>query len=916
MDGQLVGFDAEIAEIDGAVAGAVAGRGRVLVITGPAGIGKTSLVRHARAQARRSGAEVRHASGHELERMHSFAVARQLLEGSSRQPHVGSTAVDGVIERLLREVTCLVWPDPEDARHRPVLVAVDDLQWVDVPSARFVSSLADRVDDLPLVLVLGLRPGEGPEVDALVRRLLGAEHVTPLRPGPLDAEGVEKVLSGHGVGDAEPRLAAAVHAVTGGNPFYTHAVGRLLTAHDHPGPEAVAGLVPDDVLRSVLARLARTADGADALAEALAVLGGDTPLRLVARLAGLDPAHADRVADALATAGILESGEPLRFTHSLVAAAVREAQPAFALSRRHRRAADLLLEEAAAPERVGSHLLEARADKDTTVVLLLREAAGAALHRGDPAAAVTFLERALAEPPEPRLGPDVALELLDARVRSGDRRVLEEVEPLLATLGPGAERARALGMLAALAHHMGDLSQAVTLAQRGLAELPEDERRDGDLLARWLSSAYLHPAHHHEAADVLRTFIAAARDGRSPRSATIAALAAIEATYVEPDEIVHRLAGVAFAQHPLVDDDALGTGIGYAGAALVWTDGFSETTRRMTAAIERATEQGAAVARAIAHHWRGIAAFHEARLDDALTDAEDGAALHDLGWTDSGWSLPLLADVRLMRGEVDLARQTVERAMSMDPGRPDYAQVLESRARLRLAEDLPESALEDALTAGSFFERIYGREPARAFGWRLVASEACLRLDEPEQARAHAVRAVEALRPLGTPRQLAEALTALAQASPDDEAAALLEEALTVLTDSTAQLARIHARLALGAVRRRLGARDEARELLYSAFEAADVAGALPYATQARRELHALGNRPRRAAREGLASLTPSERRVAELVAAGLSNPQVAHHLFLSRRTVESHLARAYRKLNIAGRTELEAVVGPRTDVP
>lgn len=126
-----------------------------------------------------------------------------------------------------------------------------------------------------------------------------------------------------------------------------------------------------------------------------------------------------------------------------------------------------------------------------------------------------------------------------------------------------------------------------------------------------------------------------------------------------------------------------------------------------------------------------------------------------------------------------------------------------------------------------------------------------------------------------------------------------------MLERSQSTLVGTHARLELGAAQRRAGAAQPAHESLAVVLEQAERMGAAPLANRARSELFKLGRRPRRAARSGVGALTPSEQRVAELAARGLSTPQITRELFVTRKTVESHLSRIYRKLDIAGRGEL-----------
>jgi DNA-binding CsgD family transcriptional regulator len=151
----------------------------------------------------------------------------------------------------------------------------------------------------------------------------------------------------------------------------------------------------------------------------------------------------------------------------------------------------------------------------------------------------------------------------------------------------------------------------------------------------------------------------------------------------------------------------------------------------------------------------------------------------------------------------------------------------------------------------------------------------------------------------GTPRALGMAL----------HAAGRLEEAVAVLGPSPARLEYAHALTDLGAALRRANQRAAARDPLRQALDVADACGAEPLAERARHELHAAGGRPRRPRISGVDALTASERRIAEMAAGGLTNPEIAQALFVTRKTVEAHLGAAYRKLDIRSRSELPAAL-------
>ena len=182
-------------------------------------------------------------------------------------------------------------------------------------------------------------------------------------------------------------------------------------------------------------------------------------------------------------------------------------------------------------------------------------------------------------------------------------------------------------------------------------------------------------------------------------------------------------------------------------------------------------------------------------------------------------------------------------------------------------------------------------------------------LDQHDEARRLAEEELELARDWGAPRALGAALTAVGLARGGAAGLVSLEEAVEVLADSPAKLEHAKARAELGAAFRRANRRADAREHLRHAVELATICGATPLVTRAETELLATGARPRRVALSGVASLTPSERRVAEMAADGPTNREIAQALFVTPKTVEVHLSSAYRKLGISSRSQLAAVL-------
>ncbi len=256
---------------------------------------------------------------------------------------------------------------------------------------------------------------------------------------------------------------------------------------------------------------------------------------------------------------------------------------------------------------------------------------------------------------------------------------------------------------------------------------------------------------------------------------------------------------------------------------------------------------------------------------------------------------------RLDEAEAALAR--VARGRSL----PDGVRLLylrDSSARLRILRGDLAGGVAELLDAGRRFEAMGSHNPA-FIAWRSPAALALLQLGERDEARSLATEELELARVWGAPRALGAALRAAGLIEGGEEGLALLEEAVQVLSDSPAKLEHAKARTELGAALRRANRRSEAREHLRQAVELATICGATPVAARADSELLATGARPRRIALSGVASLTPSERRVAQMAAEGPTNREIAQALFVTQRTVEVHLTSIYRKLGISSRSQL-----------
>ena len=931
----LLERERELAALAGAIAHARQGSGRVVVVEGPAGIGKSQLLTVAGARARAEGVRVLRTRGAELERDVSFGAAAELFSPTL----AGATAAESA--RLLdgqaglaaslfgTSAPALAEPlalnrglyglTANLASAGPLVLVLDDAQWADRLSLAFMAYLAVRLEDLPVVLALGVRSGVPGTPEDVLAALRDTEGATLLAPAGLSDDAVGRLVRAELPG-AEPEFVSACARVTGGNPFLTRELARALRA-DGIGPSSesipqIEQLVPASVLRSVLTRIGRHGEEAQRVAAAVAVLGDGALLRHVTAVTGLEPGAAGSAADALAAASILAPGEPLRFAHPLIATAVHSDMASFARAEAHKTVAQVLAAEGAPVHELAAHLLLTTPGGDPRVVATLREAAARALAHGDPSAAARLLARAVAEPPPAADLAGVLLELARAESQAGDKAAQAHARQALELARERSEeRVEALLALGDVHMALGDHAAAAEAVRAVLDTIgPADPRTQG-ILARHLSAHRFRASLLPEARERLAPFIEAARAGSPPEHPGLAAHVALELalTGARPD-LVLRIAERAAAGEQAVDPGAHGLLMGLIVQALSMVDELAAAERIADAALAAARDQGSFMASAAGSYHRAIPRYHRGALAEALADLEQAQAPHREGWlAGAAWPRSLQVHVQIERGELAAARDTMV-LMSAQAGPAgeamDHAIILFASAALALATGDVRRGLADGEAAGASLRDGFGIDQPGFVPWRRLAALAAARVGEHRRAQDLARAELERAREIGVPRAIGLALrTAAALATASESRLELLGEAVAVLDESPSVLQRAHAQAELGRALRLAGDSRGAQAPLRAALQLADRMGAAPLATAVRDDLRATGARPRRAAVTGVDALTPAERRVCLLAAEGLTNPQIAEELVVTAKTVQTHLSHAFRKLGISSRRELPGVL-------
>ena len=921
MPASVVGRDSELAALTDFIAGIPNGAS-ALVLDGEAGMGKTTLWDVGVGLAEEAGFGVLRAQPAESETALSFSGLGDLLDpvlDEALAPLAGEQRSALSRALVLEEVE----GPPPDAHAvgvaalnavrglcgvRGVVLAVDDVQWLDAASAAALAYASRRLKAEPAGMLLARRSGlESLLLDEL-RRSVPGDRFEVLDVGPLDSVALHQVVRAH-LDVSLPRpLLAEIHQASGGNPFYALELVRTLS---RSGVSVEAGRplpVPDSLHDLVHRRLlALPAESRDFLAAAAAHAHPTISITETAsgvdRAVGLSPALEARVVEM--------SGDEIRFTHPLLAAGTLETANPLRRAEIHARLAELLED----PEARAWQLAASTARPDDAIAAALEEAAAHARARGAPRPAALLLDRACGLTPADRQ-ENIDRRAIDAaylHFESGDSpRAEAQLRSVIARLEPGGQRARALVRLARVRSYRAQ-REAADLFLQAIAEAGDDRgtlavAHEGVATCLFRLRERLSDAVDH--ADLAARMALELGDDALAAEATGSKL--LPETLLGRETAEGTLADALALQAAANDRRVLAQPLWMASAYWWWTDLHERARQTNLRSLERAHELGD---ESSVPYVLALTGFLDCLLGDyqlAFRNALEGQELA----TQSGQPMPLaynLAVESLAAAEVGRAEQSrtaARRTLELIPetaGRPAELAAMWALGHLELS-------LANGAGAASFLEPIVAFARREQFGepgaMRFVVDHV-----EALNELGRCAEAVEVLdwyegnaRRLGRMSALASCLRCrgllAAQAGDVEAAISAYEEALEWHAKVEVPLDRGRTLLALGAAQRRLKHRREARATLGEALAIFERIGAALWAERARAELKRISGR---AATPG--ALTPAEERVAALVVEGKTNREVAAALFLSERTVEGHLSRIFGKLGIRHRTEIASAL-------
>ena len=784
----------------------------------------------------------------------------------------------------------------------PVVLLLDDAPAMDEGTLLLLAYLSRRLDELPLLLLLSTAADT--DLPVTLESVIHHARSTQVLLGPLGREDSAAWLRDTAFPEAPDDFCEACYDATLGDRQLLPLLARDLAKQRTPRASYVENAAPATIAARVRLRLVQAGPSALDLAETVAVMGGDAEIRHVAAVMGVPPQLVVRVAEQLVRMRILRGVHRLSFLHPVVARSLyAHASPA--------RRADAHLVRGPPPARgwrrgcpdrrsPGRGPQDGRPSRGRRA----RERRGGRAGAG-PARAGGALPRAGAGRAPSRDRRDaLTVRLGHAEAMTGAPEALERMRAAGAQLSGSAERALSHLWSGRVLVAQGRYRAAADSFRSGLEQEPPEEPLRTQLTVSYAVTARLgfaEPPGDLIGAGAPERVVFAADRLELAYAALDAALRG------SPAEESRAMALRALGSGSLVEEEAHGVGVHLAALALAVSGDLQSAEAVLTAVIELNRERGASSDAALAHAVRAGVILRRGRLSDVLTDLQAARTAHAGAWREASFPVQaVLPLVQMEEGRLDRAEAQIARwSRSADPtGGVPYLSFLMTRGRLRRMQGRPDEALADFLDCGYRAAELGIVNPA-AFPWRSQAALTRLQTGQRLQASALAQAELTLARASGTPEAIGQTLHVLGLVEEGEESLKLLEEAAAVLEGSMAVLLRARALIELGAALRKASRQRAAREPLKRGLDLARRCHAGALVQRGTEELAMAGARPRRLALTGSDALTTRERQVAGLARQGRSNREIADALVVTVKTVEWHLRQAYRKLEIASRSDL-----------
>jgi DNA-binding NarL/FixJ family response regulator len=956
---RLVGRAAELGSFEHVLDEIERGRGAAVELVGEPGIGKTRLLTELAALADARGHLVLGGSASELESDLPFGVFVDALDEyvQGLEPGRLSSLDDDVrseLARVLPSLPAVVRESDMPLQHeryrahravrvlleqlastRPLVLALDDLHWADPGSVELLAALLHRPPAAPVLIALAVRPRQVPDrLSTALERAHRASALTRHEIGALLPAEVRELL-----GSRDDLASGSVlYEESGGNPFYVEELARSLERTGGAMPRgqgmSLGGVeVPSTVVAALLEELSLLTDTARSVLEGAAVAGDPFEPELAAAAASRGQHSAMDALDELLRRDLVRPTDVprrFRFRHPLVRRAVYDSTPAGWRIGAHERCAGLLAERGASAASRANHVERSAARGDSAAIATLREAGDAAAHR-TPASAARWYAAALRLLPENAPGEErVELLLAQAQAQSAIGEFADSHSAMIESIAIAppeaiALRVRLTAACARLERLLGRHRDAHDRLERALAALPDPDTSLAVELMIGLAAADIYQMSREESLRWARRATATAASVGDPvlKASALAVHADAAVLAGETDEAgMSRDEATEIINH--LTDDALAPRLDALvrlATAEFFLDRFEPAARHAERAIAIGRATGHGDLHPAAYSILGFSLWMQGRLSEAaelLDGAVEGARLLDntnlLAWRLVDRSLAAFA-----AGDLELSLATAEESRELTKG-ADRG-LAASAAAVTLAETLyelgePERAAELVLSPTGEAVQL------TASGWegrtRELLTRSLLAAGRREEARSVAAAARARADEVGLPvagamADRARAAVALDAGSPE-VAAELMLNAAEALEQVGDLFDAARSRTLAGRALALAGNTNAAAAQLELAAVAFDSFGAPRWRAEAEQDLRKLGRAvyrrtARSAADGGLAELTERELELARLVVDRKTNPQIAAELFLSQKTVETHLRNIFRKLGVANRVELARAV-------